>query len=222
MENVKFRLKFGKFDRMRFIGHLDLLKLFQRTVNKAGLPVSYSKGFNPHQLMAFALPLPLGYESCGEYVDIQFDEDLAADEIKRRLNEAFPYGIEILDIKKADSREKSAALLQAAAYEIHLYNSVYKPDERIPEILSSREIFVERRNKKGTKTVDIRPDIFEIRKVSEDCIYCMLSAGSERNLKAEAVASLFYADSEIIEKKLLKYKRLEMYKRLDGEFVALG
>ena len=59
---------------MKFIGHLDLMRYFQKVFRKAGLPVAYSQGFNPHQIMSFAAPLGVGLTSEGEYVDVEVTE----------------------------------------------------------------------------------------------------------------------------------------------------
>ena len=79
---MKYRIKFTKVGKVRFVGHLDLLKLFQRAIKRAGIPVAYSNGFNPHQLIGFAIPLPLGMASVGEYVDVELKEEVSEDIIK--------------------------------------------------------------------------------------------------------------------------------------------
>ena len=70
---MTFRIKFAKFGVIRFIGHLDVMRYFQKVIRRSELPVSYSQGFSPHQLMSFALPLGVGITSDGEYMEVDFD-----------------------------------------------------------------------------------------------------------------------------------------------------
>ena len=70
----KYRIKYTKGPELRFVSHLDLMRLFQRAVRRAGLPIGYSHGFNPHQLMSFGNPLSLGMTSTGEYCDFEFEK----------------------------------------------------------------------------------------------------------------------------------------------------
>ena len=63
------RIKFSKFGAMKFIGHLDVMRYFQKAIRRAELDVCYSNGFHPHQVMSFAAPLGVGLTSDGEYVD---------------------------------------------------------------------------------------------------------------------------------------------------------
>jgi radical SAM-linked protein len=86
-------LEFSKIGKMKYVGHLDLLKLFQRAVNRSGLPVAYSQGFNPHQRLSFALPLPLGAEGLAELVEIEWQKQLPADQIIESLNQQTPAGL---------------------------------------------------------------------------------------------------------------------------------
>ena len=81
----KYRIKYSKGPELRFVSHLDLMRLFQRAVRRAGLPIGYSHGFNPHQLMSFGNPLSLGMTSIGEYCDFEFETPVEPREIAERL-----------------------------------------------------------------------------------------------------------------------------------------
>ena len=72
---MTFRIKFAKYGVVRFIGHLDVMRYFQKVIRRSRLPVSYSQGFSPHQLMSFALPLSVGVTSDGEYMEVEFDDE---------------------------------------------------------------------------------------------------------------------------------------------------
>lgn len=203
---------------MKFIGHLDLLKLFQRAIKRANLPISYSKGFNPHQLVSFAIPLSLGMASSAEYVDIQLDKKVDCEAILKNLNGSLPEGMKVLNVRELAEGEKTgAAIIEAAKYEIIFDEKVVNLEQNIENILAKREIMVEKTGKKETKSVDIRNDIFSVL-VNEDRngIIALISTGSKNNLKPEhLVSALGY------EYKLNKCTRLEMYKKVDGDFIAL-
>ena len=99
---MKLRIQFSKYGPLRFIGHLDVMRFFQKAIRRAGIDIAYSSGFSPHQIMSFASPLGLGVESRGEYLDIQVNEPMKipmnAQEMKDRLNAVCVEGIEIVRI----------------------------------------------------------------------------------------------------------------------------
>ncbi len=223
-----YRLRFEKLDLMRFIGHLDLLTIFQRSVRRAGLPIAYSEGFNPHQIMSFALPLPLGVESVGEYVEIELTKEVSAGSIVASLNNALPNGLKILEARLLRIGEKNAAASVCAAnYEITFDKSVTKAmlEKAVNTIIEQNEIVVEKKSKKGTKLVDIRPLIFciEVSKGDEGFVLqAVIAAGSTVNLKAELVAkqvceTLGFEFEEVD----IKYLRRQLLQGAEGKFVQL-
>ena len=70
---MKIRIKFRKWGVMKFIGHLDMMRYFQKAVRRANIDIRYSEGYSPHQIMSFAAPLGVGITSDGEYLDIEVD-----------------------------------------------------------------------------------------------------------------------------------------------------
>lgn len=83
---MKIRIKFAKTGVMKFVGHLDVMRYFQKAIRRAELPIAYSEGFSPHMLLSFASPLGVGISSTGEYFDMVLAEDMKTDEIVKRLN----------------------------------------------------------------------------------------------------------------------------------------
>ena len=102
---MKARIKFAKYGVIRFIGHLDLMRYFQKAVRRAGIDIAYSEGYNPHQIMSFASPLGLGITSDGEYLDIALNSDIDKDDIVNALNAQMVDGVKILDFVKLTSSE---------------------------------------------------------------------------------------------------------------------
>jgi len=206
-----------------FVGHLDFLKLFQRAVKRAGLPVAYSQGFNPHQLMSFGMPLALGMAGLNEYADIEFDTEPDPDGITRALNAALPDGLFIIETKLMPEKAKNAAsLVCAAEYEI-----IFPEDESLKQaingivggILASERILAVRHGKKGLAETDIRNDILDIkcRTAGETAVTAVLSAGSTRNLKPDILAGYV---SDVANVRFngydIKYTRRELILNEDG------
>ncbi|MBT9132245.1 MAG: hypothetical protein DDT32_00970 [Syntrophomonadaceae bacterium] len=118
---MKVRIKFKKSKAVRFISHLSLAKTLRQAVCRAGLPIAYSHGFNPHQKISFCHPLPLGMISDSEFADLVLTEKIEADEVKKKLNEKLPTGIEILEAKRVPLQSKSlTSLADTASYKIIL------------------------------------------------------------------------------------------------------
>jgi radical SAM-linked protein len=183
-------LMFSKTDKARFIGHLDLLRVFRRAIKIADLPVAYSEGFNPHQKLSIAVPLALGMEGYNEVLELELNDkhDINTADIKDRLNTALPKGVLIHTARFMGSDEKSpAAAVSAACYKMQTRHkdALY---EKI-QILTAREsVIISKKTKRGFKDVDIRPDIISL-EVSNDTLRAVLSAGGQRSLKPDLLAN---------------------------------
>jgi radical SAM-linked protein len=154
-----------------------------RTFRRSGLPIWYTEGFNPHPYYSFALALSLGFESECEILDFNItDDDMSMDEIRERLNDVMPEGMGIVSV--AEQVNKITAIAKAE-YSFSL--STDFPDELMEEVkglIDSPEILIEKKTKKGIKTVDIKPDMeiisFEKNERSVEIIM-RLPAGTQTN-----------------------------------------
>ena len=116
---IKARMKFNKSGSMKFIGHLDVMRYFQKAIRRSEIDVCYSQGFNPHQQLSFASPLGVGLTSDGEYMDIQLNSITSSEDIKNRLNATMTEEMQILNVKVLPEDSKtSMALLAAADYKV--------------------------------------------------------------------------------------------------------
>lgn len=162
---------FYKHDEVRFVSHLDMQRLFQRAFRRAGLPLSYSKGFNPHPLLSFATALSVGYTSECEYFDVFLDEKIDADEFRSRVNAVLPEGVAVT--KAVDAGEMKASLttlMRSADYFARLDFDREVTSEELENALASLltgEIIVEKKTKGGMKDVDIRPLLISVKLI--DC-----------------------------------------------------
>jgi len=210
MDN-KIRLRFSKTDTLRFIGHLDFLKVFTQTIRRSGLPIAYSQGFNPHQIISFALPLPLGMESVNDYADISLTTDVPHDEIIEKLNSAAPQGLRVLAAYKPTGATAAAATA-VADYALTADIS----EEAIQKILTAENIVIPKKTKSGVKNTDIRPDILDITKTDSGAIL-RLSAGSAKFLNPLLVVAQLI-DSTPCNSQL---SRLELYRNGEEGLTSL-
>ena len=175
------RIQFSKKDDLRFIGHLDFLRVFQQTIRRAALPAAYSQGFNPHILLSFALPLPLGMESENDYADLVLEEKPT--DIRERLNVCAPPGLYIKSVYPTENN--AASVVTEADYAFYPNGK----DFDIEKLLNTEAIFISKKTKSGIKDVDIRPDIIDL-KTADNFIIMRLSAGSSRFLHPLTAAEL--------------------------------
>ena len=107
---MKIRIKFAKTGVMKFVGHLDVMRYFQKAIRRAELPIAYSEGFSPHMLLSFASPLGVGISSTGEYFDMVLAEDMKTDEIVKRLNATMVEGMEVISARHVPDGKASKAM----------------------------------------------------------------------------------------------------------------
>lgn len=223
-DNIKYRFKFEKFGTIKFIGHLDVVIVFQRALKRADIPIAYSNGFNPHQLISFALPLSLGYTSIGEYGDFQLQTEENPEELKEKINNALPEGLIITElIKLKEGVKNTMASVCAASYDIY-FDEIISPEDiknNLSYFINQNEILVMKKTKKNFKETDIKPDILGAEDISADgkgVLKVLVNAGSVKNLKPESVAEGFCI---FINKEYNRYKtafrRNEMYMKNSEE-----
>lgn len=202
---MKIRIKFAKFGSMKFVGHLDTMRFFQRAIKRAGIDISYSTGFSPHPIMSFALPLGVGVESFGEYFDIQVNTTMSTESAILALNEQMPKGVEVLSYKKLpDDAKKSMSLVEAADYTVTIRSGYSYPDnfeENLKKFYDQKVINIIKQTKKSERELDIKPLIFDL-KLTTQGIFMRLKSGSVDNIKPQLVLESFY---KFIDEELPKY-----------------
>jgi len=151
---MRIRVNFNKTDAMRYTGHLDVQRAWERALRRANLPLSYSQGFKPHPKINLAAPLPLGFTSTGELIDIWLDEHFSLDSLKIRITAVLPPGLQISTlVEEAIYGPKLPSLLIGAIYTITLLETVSDLETRVRTFLSKDTIIRERRK----KNYDLRP-----------------------------------------------------------------
>lgn len=211
---MKARIKFRKYGALRFIGHLDVMRFFQKVMRRAEIPIAFTGGYSPHMIMSFASPLGIGLTSDGEYFDIELTEAIDSKTAVKRMNEVSIEGIEIISFRKIpdDKKQTGMTILAAADYLVSVRKGALPSDwkEQFSKFMSQPEIQVIKQTKRSERMVDIRAliDSWEIR---DEQIYLLLAAGSSENLKPDLVMETFLKYANISDDVRFFYHRLEMY-----------
>lgn len=228
----KLRIKFSKHGEMKYIGHLDVMRYFQKVMRRSGTDIAYTEGFSPHQKMSFALALGVGVESDAEYMDIEVNSlefcggSLKA--LKDKMNAVSAEGIEVLDIKILPEHSKNAmASVGAAAYEVVFSDEVSNKEVLNFDLKQAIEVFnnkdkvvVIKETKKKNTELDLKEHVFKLEYNPEkNAVYMLISAGSKVNIKPAMVMKTLFElshsqentdfDGEAFE--AFKYRRLEIF-----------
>lgn len=220
---MKVRVKFAKTGAMKFIGHLDIMRYFQKAIRRSKIDIVYSEGYSPHMIMSFAAPLGVGVTSDGEYFDMELKTADSSKEMEERMNEVMAEGMRVVSIRQIPEEKASnaMALVSAADYLVTFREGKELPEgwkEGITDFLAQDQILCMKPTKKGEKKeVDIRPWIYQM-EVQGNSVFLQLSSGSVRNLKPEMVmeALASFMDTSLDEFALMIH-RLEIYADLGDE-----
>ena len=221
---MKIRIKFAKQGVMKFIGHLDIMRYFQKAMRRGDIDIAFTEGFSPHMIMSFAAPLGVGTTSNGEYVDIEIRTPISSAQAVKQLNDVMVEGMEILSFRQIpDGKASKAMSLVAAADYTVQFREGYEPqegwEEKIRAFFLKDTITVLKKTKKSEVETDIKPMIYDL-SVNDKKVFMRLATGSAANLKPELVMEAFaaFAGFELKEFALL-VNREEVYADMgtDGE-----
>ena len=186
------RIKFQKTGLSMFFSHLDLQKVMQRALKISGLPVWYSKGFNPHIYMTFTLPLSLGHESLCESFDFRLEEELTEQQILKAMEGTLPDGI---ILTAAGAPDYDASQIKYALYRIKMYGEKDVLANCIAHFKDSEEIIVTKTSKKKSTDINIKTEIKDLKTVEagEDNLTftALFPAGTTYNLNPGLLLEYF-------------------------------
>ena len=226
---MKARIKFRKYGCMKFIGHLDIMRFFQKVMRRADIPIAFTGGFSPHMIMSFANPLGVGVTSDGEYFDIELTEDIDMKLAVERMNQVVVEGIEIVNMVPIsdDKKQTGMSIVAAADYLSSLKSGIFPEDwkEKSVQFMNQPTISILKKTKKSEKEVDIKPMIYKF-EVRGESVYTQVATGSVENLKPElvmqALSSFLGVDLETVS---FAHHRLDVYANIGTEekkeFVSL-
>lgn len=181
------RIRFQKVGNLQYISHLDLQRSFNRVLVRAGLPLWYTKGFNPHIKMVFGMPLPVGAESECEMLDVRVEREMSCEEIKSRLNAELTEELKVLEVYPAERKFGEIAYAEYE-YDILTTGGNEALADRIEAALTDGPLTVTRRTKSTQGETDIRSFLHRFSVFFENGhirILAVLSAGEGNYLNPE-------------------------------------
>ena len=229
---MRYLIKFSKGEGIKFISHLDLMRTIQRIIRRSGVPIEYSKGFNPHMALSLAQPLSVGVYSDGEYMDIVLTEEMKVADLLARLNEAAPPTIRFFEATPIEIVEnvkrvpQAMALLDAGRYIIKLkLVNEENVEEKMASLLNENAWETLKKSKKGEKMADIKPLVKELKywvKDGELVINALIATGSRENLSADLLAKFITSKiANVNTESFVNIKREEMYVLKNNKYVPL-
>ena len=184
----RVRIRFGKDGPLRFVGHLDLSKTWERVLRRAVIPLEYSQGFNPRPRMQFAAALPVGATSESEYLDIWLTERLDGslqDDWRPRLQACCPSGLTIHALDEVPVKQAALpTLVTASEYTFTLLDDPVEPGAlraRVEALLAQPEI----QRTRNKKTYDLRPLIVDLALDDDGTLVARLVTGDQGNGRAD-------------------------------------
>ena len=231
---MKIRVKFKKWGCMKFIGHLDMMRYFQKAVRRADIDIRYSEGYSAHQIMSFAAPLGVGITSDGEYFDIDVNTTESTEKSIAALNAQMVDGVEVTGyVLLPDDAKKAMSLVAAADYVLSFkegYENPYTTDEWKEAIdkhfFDEPSFVVMKKTKKSEREVDIKPLVYKLTVMENNKkpeFFMQVSTGSIDNIKPEFVLHAIYEKCGLDYNPLaIQIHRQEVYARKDdGTLICL-
>lgn len=186
MPSVNTRAFFSKMDRAKYISHLDLSSVMIRAMKRTRLPIWQTEGFNPRTYVTFMLPLSLGQEGLHEAMDFRLTEDVPYEEVQRRLNDALPPDIRVTSVTVPKDKNTD---ITAARYQI-----ISSADPaKLSALLDKEQINVEKRTKKGSAIVDLKP-LITAPELTGDTLRVTLPAGNTFNINPTLLFEAYSAE----------------------------
>lgn len=193
----RLRLKFSKNGPIKFIGHLDVMRYFQKAIRRADIDIKYSEGFSPHQLLSFAQPLSVGATSDGEYLDMVLESMTSTSDVMERLNSVMNEGISIIaveDLKEGEDKAMTASY--AAEYRIRFRQGLEPSFDWISEMkdyLQKDALYAIKKTKSGEKEIDMKKMIYDYSFDEEDgSVRLLLAMSSAATLKPALLFEYFF------------------------------
>ncbi|MBD1857824.1 MULTISPECIES: TIGR03960 family B12-binding radical SAM protein [Leptolyngbya] len=194
----RIRVRMGKEGEMALLSHLDLMRLFDRAVRRASIPLTFTGGFHPQPRIVPASALPLGVSSSGEIVDFELTEPMSIEEFRTKLAAQLPADMPIYEVQDVDPKQPAAAvLLQKAEYWLEIAGDQGNWQDWIEQILAKSEILLEHTTKSGkTYPLNMRDRLFELELLESSSDRAIVRyVGSCQNdgtlLKPEQLVSIF-------------------------------
>lgn len=225
----RYVFRFEKTGNLRFISHLDLQRLFRRSIKRAQIKVAYSQGYNPHEMINVVQALSLGFESTGDYFEIVTPFAYDKQELMDRFNQTFPEGLKFTEIRELPYSSKNLSPKTHSA----LYEAILPLAEgqelHIEPFISAPEILIMKKDKKTKKPVEknVKDFVFEMSETGRTADSVILSmrlrcASNETLNPMNLLASLWKFNGLEFAPEQVRICRREIYAQEDGKLIPLG
>lgn len=189
---MKMLVVFKKSPRLRFIGHLDLMRTMQRALRRSDLPVCYSQGFNPHLLLNFASPLSVGISGEREIMEVPVEGTVDPQVFKDVFSAVLPKDFPCISVRAVEDQHAAPmALCVAASYTGVFDNEIPDLKSKIDQFLAADQINVVKKTKSGEKLVDIKTMIYSFNEISATEVKMTLSLCESATCKPELLLKAF-------------------------------
>ncbi len=215
---------FEKGARLRHIGHLDIQRAMQRALRRSGLPVSYSKGYNPHILVAFASALQTGASGRRELMDVTLEEAVTPERFMEAMNAALPPALQLQDARPMDDKHPALmSLLAAADYTLHIMDeeAASRMTAAVEACLAKERIMTMRRTKSGEKECDMRPLLFSLRREGERGLRAVMALTERESCKPDMLVQALSSFAGVEPPRVLVERNGLFGRTEDGALVPL-
>ena len=175
-------VKFSRDENACYVAHLDMMRIFERSIRRAEIDCDYTQGFNPRPVMTFALPSGVGVESIDDYADITLKKKMNPGEFVEKLNKSLPEGIKILGAQEADETGKSLMARVCESEYLFLFKNIGRFKNII---LNSEKLPVIKLSKGRRREIDVKEYILSINSSDENSLSVKVKAGSKENLRPD-------------------------------------
>jgi radical SAM-linked protein len=203
---MRIRITFSKLEAMRFTGHLDLFRSWERTLRRSGLPLAYSQGFHPQPRLNLACALPLGFTSDCEILDVWLEDVIEMQQINRAIGGVLPPGLEIHDVKIIDNQFPALQTQVASAvYVITFLDNIPDLCDRLLRIESAEHLLRKRRD----KTYDLRPLIEQMA-----CLPISEDGNQKLRIRLSARESATGRPEELLDEMGIKFEATRVHREM--------
>lgn len=222
---MRLRVRYTKVGKVRFVGHRDLARVWERTIRRAELPIAYTEGFSPRPKLHFGLALSVGHESDAEYLDIDLREVISTEGLAERLDAEMPTGVGISSvevIERGDDALQQAVV--ACTWSFWLPGvSAAAAAAAVQQVLDASSLPLDIERKSVLTTVDARPYIESLvmNRGEGGCEVVVVLRRGERSLRPNEMLQLLLRGELLVEPAVVRIRRIEQWIELDGVLRAV-
>jgi len=213
------RIEYIRGERLKYISHLDLIRVFERAARRGKIPIGFSEGYNPRAKMVFGLPLSVGVIANKDYGDFEIDGEINAADLIKAFNKELPQDLQITDAKERKSKLNIMAVIKRAEYIIELTEPCQDLAADVEKFLSMNEVIVVKEKEGKKKKQDIRPFVYKLEAQGDQKLFAQVCAGNEKNLRPDI---LIKGLSKVSDKQYMpdKIYRLGLFTEVDNKIVT--